>query len=261
MDRSCFPTSTCRPTGERLWMSDGVTELWLSRSVDSNEPGLLRLIRPGIPENARRRAKAAIQAEREALRAIRSVFVPQLRGGSASGEGEDAEQWLSMSAAEGTVLRELLARPGGVSAGRVAWWLRLSCQLLDDLRFAGIEHGAIDPGCLVLTPTQTLLLVDFTGAKRLSAGPEESSDERAVRRLAAWFVSGDASEADRLSGQSDLEAVAVRLAKARPDLEMGWLRGLARFVIVPADSATSRADRMARVIALELATLPRRVAA
>lgn len=261
MLRSPPDSMNARPVGERLWLSDGLTELWRGHAAESGRPGLLRLIRPGLSPQAQREAEEFLRSEYAALTSLRTSAVPRLLAASPLDEGRSSEAWLWMSPADGTVLGDLMAATPSHSAGRIAWWLRLATQLLVDLRAAGVEHGGIEPDRIVLTRQHTFVLVDFTRSTRLPHLAEESSDERAVRHLGAWLATGDRAEADRLVAVSSVDVITRVLAAARPDLSIDWLRQLAALIAQPDDPAAFRSERLVRTIALELQTFPIRTAA
>lgn len=250
-----------RPAGERLWLTDGLTELWRGRAAESGGPGLLRMIRPGLSPEARSQARQRIHSEYEALASLGTSAVPRLLGHLPIDLWSDGEPWLWMSPADGTVLADLMAANAAHSPGRIAWWLRLATQLLVDLRAAGVVHGGISPDQIVLTRQHSFLLVDFTRSSRATNLAEETADERAVRHLGARLATGDHAEADQLAASADIDLVTRHLAAARPDLSIDWLRQLAAVIAQPADPIAFRAERLARTIALELQTFPKRAAA
>lgn len=135
-------------------------EVWRAREVLTGQTVVLKRLRPG----AGKAAEQALHREAEVLAAVDTPYVVGLRA--------VVDGVLVLDHAEGGSVATLLAGRGRLTPGEVVTVAAPVAQALSALHTAGLVHGDLSPGNVLLTGTGMPMLSDLGLVGRVGEQPE-----------------------------------------------------------------------------------------
>ncbi|MFH8841870.1 hypothetical protein [Streptomyces sp. NPDC017868] len=218
------------------WSRDGRFGTWYALGpADSAEPplGALRIHRALLaPSGARERLTAAVRAVAKLRLPGVPATVDLLR--------EAGDVWLIVARPPARTVSDLLATGApGLDEGSAASVLNETAQTLLALHAAGLAHGSLTPGQVVLAPDGTALLAEASLATALggadaSTASLQEADIAAWAALArtlgaAWAAPGTPAadlfaRCSDTAGSDGLAAARTTLTSARATLPRDFLR-------------------------------------
>lgn len=146
----------------------GMGVVWRSFDLELEESVAVKFLRADLARDRTRRA--AFQREARLARRISHSNVARVLEFAQDGE----LYFLTMEFIDGESLQDLLAREGGLPPGRLLSRMIGACKGLAAAHAAGVVHGDLKPGNLLLAPGRGAVLTDFGIARALA---EDGSDE------------------------------------------------------------------------------------
>lgn len=144
---------------ERRLAQGGMSVLYLAHDTQLGRDVVLKMIPDELATTA---ARARLMREARALASVDHPGVVRVFG---TGE-YDGTPWIAMEYVRGTDLKRLVTERGPVPPERALRWIVLAAEALVAAHDAGVIHRDLKPSNLLLTPEDTIKIVDFGIAKR-----------------------------------------------------------------------------------------------
>jgi serine/threonine-protein kinase len=159
---------------KRRLSTGGMGEVYLAEHRLLNRPYAIKLIRPEVAANQRKRTR--FEREIQAMARLTHWNTIEIID---YGHAPDGTFYYVMEYVEGLDLGELVDRHGPVNPGRVVYLLRQVCAALAEAHAMGLIHRDIKPGNIMLTQQAGLAdvvkVLDFGVVQHL--GPSDGDDK------------------------------------------------------------------------------------